>query len=76
MILRILLGFSVGLAFAACDRYNQYVPGGLDLTSDQKPAMNPVIMCCRCDINVCKEFSGNACPSGWKPEKPGNFIPN
>jgi hypothetical protein len=76
MILRILIGFSIGLAFAACDRGNQYVPGGLDLTSDQEPTNNPVIVCCRCGTNVCQEFSGNVCPAGWKPEKPGNWIPN
>lgn len=76
MILRISIGFFIGLTFAACDRHNHYVPDGLDLASDQNPAINPVIICCRCDANVCKEFSGNVCPVGWKPAKPGNWIPH
>lgn len=72
MILRTLIGFSIGLALAACDRDNQYIPGGFDLVNDPKPSMKGSITCCRCVQPVCKTMTVTVCPPGWEPSGGGN----
>lgn len=75
MFLRLLIGFSIGFTFAACDWDDGLYPGPANQLANDGPAQNPVIVCCQCNSN-CQPFPGTECPPGWTPKQPGNKMIN